>query len=398
MAEPIPVLMYHSVAPEIGDWAFKYLSLAPDVFEDQIFTLASAGFVTVTLSDLHDYVAGKRRLPPKALVLTFDDGYLDNWVFAFPILRKYGFKATIFVSTDFIDPRDHARPTLDDVWQDRAEHDDLHWQGFLCAQEMRRMLSSELIEIQGHCRTHTWYFTSGRIVDFHHPGDAYPWLAWNERPDRKYLYLEEDQSEFVPFGSPVYEHEKSLEARRYFPDPRVGKRLGEYVASHGGAEFFAEPDWKSKLMLLANQTASQGTSYRAESETEVVTRYRDEIDLSKQELESLLDRRIDYLCWPGGAYDEIAVRIARETGYVAWTIRSREASSKLNVPGEDPAWIRRVASVPWWYYKGRKVCPVDGDLLKHILMNYKGLPLSGLRLKWLKATRLLQSYFIQQGR
>ena len=48
------------------------------------------------------------------VVLTFDDGYLDNWVAVMPLLRKYGQKAIIFMSTDFIDPTSQSRPTLDE--------------------------------------------------------------------------------------------------------------------------------------------------------------------------------------------------------------------------------------------------------------------------------------------
>jgi peptidoglycan/xylan/chitin deacetylase (PgdA/CDA1 family) len=392
MMEPIPVLMYHSVAPQITDWAFSGLSLEPDVFEDQISTLSSSGYTSVTLAELHDYVSGKGRLPPKAIVLTFDDGYVDNWVFAFPILRKHGFRATVFISTDFIDRRNVVRPTLDDVWQARCKREDLTWRGFLCEGELRRLLSSELVDIQAHSKTHTWYFISRRIVDFHHPGDRFPWLAWNERPDRKYLYMEEDQSQFVPFGSPVYEHAPSAIARRYFPDPAVGAKLAAYAQDRGGARFFERPDWRDRLRRFSDQIASGASGERVESQEERLTRLRDEIVLSKQELETIIGREVRFLCWPGGAYDKTSVEIAGEAGFAAWTLGSRTEVARMNLPGEDPAWIRRTAVVPRWTYRGREVCPVDGRFLKYMIEKYKGARLSGLRLKWYKAGRLLASY------
>jgi peptidoglycan/xylan/chitin deacetylase (PgdA/CDA1 family) len=392
VAEAVPVLMYHSIAPEITDWAFSYLSTAPEIFEDQIATLQRSGFNTVSLPELYEYVAGRRRLPPKALVITFDDGYLDNWVFAFPILKKYGFKATVFISTDFVDPAEGERPTLDDVWHGASENEDLFWKGFLREGEMRRMLASDLIDIQGHCKTHTWYFVSDRIEDFHHPGDAYPWLAWNERPDRKYLYLEEDQSQFVPFGSPVYEHGKALVSRRYFPDPGVGKSLADHVDHHGGVDFFNRPEWRDELVRLSREVASAGLSDRLENERERSTRLKEEILLSKQELERMLGRQVDFLCWPGGGYDDAAVALAREAGFKAWTLGSRDTGPKRNRPGEDPMWIRRAAATPWWFYRGRRVCAVDGEFLKHIIATYKGFRLAGLRFKWYKLSKLLGSY------
>jgi peptidoglycan/xylan/chitin deacetylase (PgdA/CDA1 family) len=383
--------MYHSVAPEIDDWAFKYLSLHPDVFEDHLRVLKASGYVSVSLAELHAYMAGAGRLPAKALVLTFDDGYLDNWVFAFPLLRKYGFKATVFVSTDFVDRRGDTRPNLADVWESRCTFEDLAWRGFLSGAEMKRMISSELIDIEGHCKTHTWYPISPKIIDFHHPGDAYPWLAWNRRPDRKYLYLEENQSELVPFGSPVYEHRKALIACRYFPDPAVEMELVKYVDENGGRAFFNDPGWRGRLNRLANEIVSRGLNDRTETAEEKETRLQEEIVLSKQELERTTGRPIRFLCWPGGGYDARAVDIVRRAGYVACTISSRHIGGCRNVPGEDPFWVRRVAAVPWWYYRGKRICAIDGEFLRLILADYKGYNLGGVRLRWYKARRLLGS-------
>jgi peptidoglycan/xylan/chitin deacetylase (PgdA/CDA1 family) len=313
-------------------------------------------------------------------------------VFAFPILRKHGFKATVFVSTDFVDRRGETRPNLDDVWQGRAKGRDLKYDGFLSAEELKRMLVSGVMDIQGHCKTHTWYFASPRIVDYHHPGDPYPWLAWNARPERKALYLEEDQSELVRLGSPVYENKKAAVARRYFPDPKVERVTGDYVDARGGGGFFGDPDWRSELNEVAAGIMSEGLSDRYESDEERMTRLREEIILSKQELEHLIGRSVDFLCWPGGAYDENAVALAKEAGYRAWTLSSRDPSTQKNVPGDDPTWIRRTAATPWWYFKGRKICKVDGEFLKHIIEACKGFAFADTRLKWLKLRRLFRSY------
>jgi len=393
MSKPVPVLMYHSIAPPTEGWAFEFLSVHPDIFEDHISALARAGYVAVTLRDLFEYVAGRRRLPPKAVVLTFDDGYLDNWVFGFPILRKHGFKGTVFASTDFIDRRGAIRPNLDDVREGRSKHEDLEWKGFLSAAEMKSMLLSEVMDVQGHCKTHTWYSTSPEIIDFHHPGDGRPWLAWNARPERKPLYMEEDQSEFVRWGVPVYEYAAAVSARRYLPDPGVEKAVGDYVQANGGAGFFDRQNWRDELAEVAGAILSKGVNGRYETQDERMTRLREEITLSRQELGSLLDRQIDFLCWPNGAYDETAVEVAAQSGYLAWTLSSKDQGMRKNIPGEDPRWIRRTAVSPWWYFRNRKVCTMDGELLKHTLDTYKGFRFAGMRLKWLKLGRLVRSCF-----
>ena len=393
MKEPVAVLMYHSVAPRIETWDFSYLSLPPEIFEDQMARLKRSGYNTITLGEAYDYVAGKTRLPPRSIVITFDDGYLDNWVYAFPVLKKYGMRGTIFVSTDFIDRAAGVRPNTDDVAEGRAEAGDLDWRGFLSPGEMERMTNSQLVEIQGHCKTHSWYFTSGKIVDFNHPGARYPWLGWNARVDRKPLYMAEDQSEFVPFGSPVYEYKESLIARRYFPDPKVEAELAGVVQGLGGRQFFEDPDWRNILFEKAGAIMKAGPDDRFETEEQRLTRLREEIPLARQELSDLLGREVDFLCWPNGKYDDTCVEMARESGYKAWTLRSAERGIRRNVPGEDPEWIRRLDVSPWWFCKGRKLCMLDGEFLERLIADYKGFALSGFRLRWYKMEKLIESIF-----
>ena len=391
MAEAIPVLMYHSVSPKNRSWVSRHLSLDPVIFEDHLRTLVDAGYTTICLSELYDYVAGRRHLPAKSIALTFDDGYLDNWVYVHPMLRKYGFRATVFVSTDFIDRRGHVRPTLEDVWSRRCVREALPSGGFLSAPEMRAMIESETVDVQAHCKTHTWHFTTKEIIDFHHPGDFYPWLAWNARPERKSLYMEEDQSEFVPFGSPVYTHDHSLVAHRYFPDTEIASHLVKWVASNGGREFFTRPQWRDLLGGEAERIGP-GAGGRHEGDCERFARLREEIADSKRDLEQVIGKRVDFLCWPGGSCDVDSIAIAREAGYKAWTLAGPGPVNKANLPGEDPAWIRRVPAIPWWDYRGHRVSAVDGKFVRLIIEKYRGAPGAALKLKAYKANRLLRSY------
>ena len=168
----VPVLMYHTVGPEIGGWPWPWLTTPIEVFEDQVVAMAREGYISIGLGDLYAYMKEGRRLPGRAVVLTFDDGYLDNYVYAYPILKKHGYKGTVFVSTDFVDPSPKPRNTLDDVWAGRAARSDLPGPGFLSWAEMRRMESEGVMEVQSHTCTHTWCFNGPRIIDFHSPESA----------------------------------------------------------------------------------------------------------------------------------------------------------------------------------------------------------------------------------
>src|ERR1700712_4161674 len=89
-ARAVPVLMYHHVSPSPG-----MITVSPENFAAQMAYVARAGYTTVSAAQLAAYLAGDP-LPRKSIVLTFDDGYLDNWVHAHPVLEKHGLTAICF--------------------------------------------------------------------------------------------------------------------------------------------------------------------------------------------------------------------------------------------------------------------------------------------------------------
>ena len=101
----VPILMYHyvSIPPEDADKYRINLSVPPETFRAQMQYLADNGYTTIDLYDLSRAIVDKQDLPEKPIILTFDDGYLDNYENAYPILEEFGFKGTFFIPTEFID-------------------------------------------------------------------------------------------------------------------------------------------------------------------------------------------------------------------------------------------------------------------------------------------------------
>ncbi|WMJ80761.1 polysaccharide deacetylase family protein [Clostridium sp. MB40-C1] len=95
----IPVLMYHSVGFEKDN----PVRIPTDKFDKQMKYLKDNGFHTLSLDETYDYFSKGKAIPEKSIVLTFDDGYLDNYTRLYPILKKYEFKGAIFVITGAID-------------------------------------------------------------------------------------------------------------------------------------------------------------------------------------------------------------------------------------------------------------------------------------------------------
>ena len=90
-----PILLYHHVSDQGSG---RYV-VAVDNFRRQMETLEEGGYQTVTISQVAAAVRGEAALPERAVAITFDDGYLDTYENAFPILRELGFKATLYVIT-----------------------------------------------------------------------------------------------------------------------------------------------------------------------------------------------------------------------------------------------------------------------------------------------------------
>lgn len=140
VSRDVPVLMWHNLAEEAsGD-----MTISVDTFRAQIEALHEAGFKTVSLQQLYDYVHFGTELPEKPIVLTFDDGYFSNYEYAFPILQEYDMQATIFaigvsVGKDTYKDTDHAM----------TPH--------FGADEAREMVASGLISVQSHTYDmHQW--------------------------------------------------------------------------------------------------------------------------------------------------------------------------------------------------------------------------------------------------
>jgi peptidoglycan/xylan/chitin deacetylase (PgdA/CDA1 family) len=96
VASTVPVMMYHHVTPQGG-----MINASPEHFEQHLQWLKKHGWTSLTTEQFVGHLQGQG-VPPKSVLITFDDGYLDNWVYAYPLLKKYGFNAVIFLVTSWI--------------------------------------------------------------------------------------------------------------------------------------------------------------------------------------------------------------------------------------------------------------------------------------------------------
>src|SRR5438128_1572619 len=102
--QKVPILLYHhlqnllpTASPLLRVW-----TISPQKLDSQVDWLAEHGFHTITMAQLVAHLKHQQPLPPKPIVLTFDDGWRDHYEVAFPILKKYKSIATFFIITDSV--------------------------------------------------------------------------------------------------------------------------------------------------------------------------------------------------------------------------------------------------------------------------------------------------------
>ena len=130
----IPILMYHTVAETVSTEE-NNSCVEIELFDAQMKALIDNGYTPINFKVLYDYINGVSGLPEKPILITMDDGYLNNYTNAYPIYKKYNIPATLFVSPYFME----------------EENTERHF-GWKAAKEME---DSGLIDIQSHGYNHT---------------------------------------------------------------------------------------------------------------------------------------------------------------------------------------------------------------------------------------------------
>jgi peptidoglycan/xylan/chitin deacetylase (PgdA/CDA1 family) len=104
-AVEIPILVYHHVVPgrPSGSEVARLLFVTPDGFEQQLKFLRDNGYQSVAFDDLADCLEYGAPLPERPVILSFDDGWENQFTYGFPLLQQYGFTGTFYVVTNYLD-------------------------------------------------------------------------------------------------------------------------------------------------------------------------------------------------------------------------------------------------------------------------------------------------------
>jgi hypothetical protein len=326
----IPVFVFHTIVPEELETQLRYLQ--------------DNGYTTLSLDEFLATVAGTRKPSPREVLLTFDDARSSFWLYGFPVLKKYGAKATLFAITGWT-PDTPARPNLDDVDQGTATREELAAidpdDREICSwEELRHMHASGLVTVDSHSHLHRHVFTEPRLVSAIRPNADFspsnsiqgPYLSHDAEPRR----LPPDYYVGLPLF-PIRAFLQDGPAIRVDADACAGFKSAarELAETHPGS--IPATALADLGKLLPDSAISVVAPERLEAEM------REDLSLARKTLRNEL-RDADAgrsLCIPFSLGGSMLVRVARDIGIegLFWGV-SRDA--RINTPGHDPLRLVRL--------------------------------------------------------
>jgi peptidoglycan/xylan/chitin deacetylase (PgdA/CDA1 family) len=308
-----PVLLYHQVNPLIN--------VTPELFEEHLKYIA-ARYETFTYTEVYDYVKKEGKLPADSLLITFDDGYYDNYKVVFPLLKKYNLKATFFINTLFIGENSRQENTAFEIGEQANIKALLKYYAtgdatsnqYMTTAEIQEMVASGLCDFQAHTHTHAPVFVSNELTGF----------RGSVHSDSSPVHLYRGK---VEEGYPVFKSRSTMVARGYQLDLAAAKDLAA--------------EWKKSWKELPEKEAlEKGKAYiathpllKAYSEQEAKERVIKEIQTNKEQLQHITGKPVNFFAWTWGHKSDWGRHILRQQGIIGFI------STKKGGIGLKPDWM-----------------------------------------------------------
>lgn len=292
----IPVLTYHSISDNPAWLNMPDLVISVKSFDKEMNWLKKNGYTTLSMDEL--YNMRKYKYHKKMVGLTFDDGYLDAWVAAEPVLKKHDLKGTLFVSSACIDKSGEVRPKIDSACR-------VQWAGYLNKKEICCLNKGGVLDIQSHGKTHDRIFCSD-VIKVLVKKNIFPlWLYILLTPQHRTTWYKRKIS--IPDGYPVFEAGEALAVKKFYPD-------AEFIEYLTAGERIIYP--KTAVRLYKKTGKKTGTY---ETEKDALKRWRKELVESKAVLEEITGDKISHMCWPRTSCNPQTKKLAMDAGYISVT-------------------------------------------------------------------------------
>ncbi|UOD33898.1 glycosyltransferase [Deferribacteraceae bacterium V6Fe1] len=302
MFKSVPVLCYHKVSYAGG--------ITPERFCEHLEYLQSNGFKTISAEMLYNFMLNNIKLPNKSVVITFDDCSLDNWIYAIPLLNKYNFSGIFFAITNFIGdgqkrpqfPNKNLPEILDAKTSFINVLKDSDKTQFMNKDEIYSAVRDFGHEVYSHSVNHQMCFKSMKLIG-NYP-EKFHWGIYG-------IYNEVKQG------------------TKYFDKGSAYAYDGFWPIEQNGRVIFKKRNTEERYRFCLK-----------------------EFKESKNCLENILNKSIDFFCWPWGQFDKVSTQALKDAGYKGSFTLERFPNSY----GTNPFYINRIGvgdknDIKWLHQK-----------------------------------------------
>ncbi len=360
--QSLPVLMYHY----INDYK-NPIGVSCALFEEHCRTFAENGWRGISLAEAENFLVHGEALPRKSVLFTFDDGYLDNYMHAMPLLHKYGHKGVMFAVSNRLEPGTHPRASVEALLEGTAPsmpilHTPVQKDAFGYSQrrdifcnyaEVQGMDAAGVLAVASHSQSHTGVFTGQDFAAFTRPG--------------KQVRTFYSTTFGTVWGLPAFPINAGLANRAFLPSAELLDTVTSIVPQDvkEAHAFFADADNVNRLASAVRQLGQLG---RFENDMEQQERMHTDIAGGKMALEGILGHAVHSLCWPWGQYNELALDIGRNAGFSVFFTTKEGANlpahplavHRFKAKAQTGGWLLRRS---WLYAR-----PLLGQLYARIRM------------------------------
>ncbi len=298
---------------------FTFHTIEPEPFEAQLGHLQRNGYRTIDADALLRHLTGEEPAPPRAVMLTIDDGRKSIWTYGFPLLRRYGFKATVFLIPGYVPEGPAVDANLDDVWAGRVAADALRVRDpeLMNWHEIRALHASGVIDLHSHTCFHHRVPVASSVVGFLSPRHR---NAPFDLPVPS--GCEARMAAAGPAGSyglPLFAAASLMRVQpRFHPEPVVLEACMARARSEGGAAFVKARGAGKELRRTYDAAVAAHGAGRFDAPAEIAAAVHDDLERSRKTIdEALGSAACRHLCYPYTEGSPAAVALSREAGFAS---------------------------------------------------------------------------------
>jgi len=311
----VPIFLYHQVN--------NLSNVTPELFEKHLKILKENEMNPITISEYYNNKNIKN-----SMLITLDDGYIDNYLYVFPLLKKYNMKATIFLNTFYIKEKHNCKNVeikLNNIANNEAIKNFLSLGNaqsdqYLSWEQIKEMSKSGLVDFQAHSHKHMAIFKKDQLEDIFLENE-------NDCTDT-FLYHN------IKKGFPKFPKRGEYSGKGILIEPEFFNLFENFYNNK-----LIDKD-KKELKKLGNDFINKYKKdyFIYETSSEAENRIKEDFLINKTLIEEHLNKPVLFFCWPWGHRDKESLTLLKSLGIKGFI------STKKGTNSYSPNWnmIRRI--------------------------------------------------------